>query len=141
VQDNHSFSASRGTLRGLHFQTPPMAQGKLVRVTRGRIFDVAVDIRHGSKTFGQHVAAEISAESWNQIWIPAGFAHGLCTLEPNTEVLYKVTAPYSPAHDRGIAWNDPTLGVDWPVAGPEVTVSVKDAAHPRLAQLEKFFTI
>ena len=110
VQDNHSLSRTRGVLRGLHFQTEPFAQGKLVRVLRGAIFDVAVDIRRGSPTFGQHVSCVLSAENWSQMWVPAGFAHGFCTLEPDTEVLYKVTAFYAPQCDKGIAFDDPDIG-------------------------------
>ena len=112
VQDNHALSGMPGTVRGLHFQTPPFAQAKLVRVTRGAILDVAVDIRVGSPTYGKHVAITISADAWNQIYIPIGFAHGLVTLEPDTEVLYKVSNYYSPEHDKGLLWNDPVLGID-----------------------------
>ena len=141
VQDNHSLSAAVGVLRGLHFQLPPFAQDKLLRVVRGRIFDVAVDIRHGSPTFGQWVSAEISAAAWNQILVPVGFAHGFVTLEPDTEVLYKVTAPYAPDQERGIAWNDPGLGIDWPLNGVEPTLSDKDTRYPRLADLPVHFSI
>jgi len=139
VQDNHAFSAAKGTVRGLHFQTPPFAQDKLIRVTRGSIFDVAVDLRRGSPTYGQHVSAVISAEAWNQILIPAGFAHGLLTLEPDTEVLYKVTNYYSPAHDLGLLWNDPALGIAWPVAEADAILSAKDKVQPRLADLPAYF--
>ncbi len=139
VQDNHSFSATKGTVRGLHFQTDPFAQGKLVRVVRGAILDVAVDIRRGSPTYGKHVSAVISAEEWNQIYLPVGFAHGLCTLEPDTEVLYKVTAPYSPENDRGLLWNDPALGIEWPLAEGEAVLSDKDRVHPTLADLPEYF--
>ena len=113
VQDNHSVSLQKGVVRGLHFQVPPHAQAKLVRVTRGSIFDVAVDIRVGSPTYGRHVSAVLSAANWQQIWIPEGFAHGFCTLEPDTEVLYKVTGYYAPECDRGLKWNDPA----WPSPG------------------------
>jgi dTDP-4-dehydrorhamnose 3,5-epimerase len=133
VQDNHSFSRSRGTVRGLHFQSPPFAQAKLVRVVRGAIFDVAVDLRRGSPSYGRHVTAVLSAEAWNQLSIPAGFAHGLMTLEPMTEVLYKVDRPYSAAHDQGLFWNDPELGIAWPLPAAEAVLSEKDRAQPRFA--------
>lgn len=141
VQDNHSLSAAVGVLRGLHFQIPPCAQDKLVRVVRGRIFDVAVDIRRGSPTFGKWVGAEISADAWNQILVPVGFAHGFVTLEPDTEVLYKVSAPYAPEHDRGLAWDDPEVGIAWPLGGARPTLSDKDTRHPRLAELPAYFSI
>lgn len=140
VQDNHAFSAARGTLRGLHFQSPPFAQDKLVRVTRGAVLDVAVDLRNGSPTYGQHVAAVISAKEWNQILVPIGFAHGLLTLEPDTEVIYKVSNFYSPQHDLGLLWNDPALGIDWPLNGAEPILSVKDKVQPRLSELPTHFT-
>lgn len=133
VQDNHSLSVEPGTVRGLHFQKPPRAQGKLVRVVRGRILDVAVDLRRGSPTYRRHVSAELSADNWMQLWIPAGFAHGFCTLEPNTEVLYKTTDYYSPQDDAGIAWDDPELAVSWPVTKSQAVLSDKDAALPRLS--------
>src|SRR5678816_2227132 len=116
VQDNHSLSVEKGVLRGLHYQLPPMAQDKLIRVVRGSILDVAVDVRRSSPTFGKHVVMEISSDNWRQIFVPVGFAHGFVTLEPNTEVLYKVSAPYSPGHERGVKWNDPALAIDWGVA-------------------------
>lgn len=139
VQDNHSLSAEVGVVRGLHFQTDPHAQGKLVRVVRGAIMDVAVDIRVGSPTYGHHVAVEISAENWKQLWVPRGFAHGFCTLVPNTEVIYKVTEFYSAECDRGLAWDDPALGIAWPVAPGDAVVSDKDKRHPRLSELPAYF--
>jgi dTDP-4-dehydrorhamnose 3,5-epimerase len=139
VQDNHSLSAEVGTVRGLHFQLPPFAQDKLVRVVRGAILDVAVDIRKGSPTFGRHVSAVISAAEWNQILVPIGFAHGFCTLEPDTEVIYKVTNYYSAEHDRGLLWNDPELGINWPVAADKARLSDKDHKHPTFAQLGDWF--
>jgi dTDP-4-dehydrorhamnose 3,5-epimerase len=139
VQDNHSLSATKGVIRGLHFQTPPFAQAKLLRVTAGSIFDVAVDIRWGSPTFGRHVTAVLSASEWNQIFVPEGFAHGYCTLEPDTEVLYKVSAYYSPEHDRGLLWCDPALGIDWPVSADQALISDKDRKHPPLSRLPRFF--
>jgi dTDP-4-dehydrorhamnose 3,5-epimerase len=132
VQDNHVRSAQKGVLRGLHFQTPPHAQGKLVRCTRGAILDVGVDIRVGSPTYGRHVAAELSAANWRQLWVPPGFAHGYVTLEDDCEVIYKVTDYYAPDCDRGIAWNDPTLGIDWRISAVDVILSDKDRKQPRL---------
>ena len=140
VQENHSLSVDAGTLRGLHFQTPPHAQGKLVRVTRGSVYDVAVDIRVGSPTFGQHVGAVLSAENWTQMWIPTGFAHGFCTLEPNTEVIYKVTDYYAPECDRGLKWNDAALGIEWPVDDDKVRLSDKDRGHPALKDMAPAFS-
>jgi dTDP-4-dehydrorhamnose 3,5-epimerase len=140
VQDNQSLSHARGVIRGLHYQAEPHAQGKLVRVTKGVIFDVAVDIRQGSPTFGQHVTATLSAANWSQLWIPVGFAHGFCTLEPDTEMIYKVTDYYAPECDRGIAFDDPDLGIAWPVGPAEATLSDKDRRHPRLRDLPAQFT-
>ena len=140
VQDNHSYSAQVGTLRGLHFQTPPAAQHKLVRVTRGAIFDVAVDIRQGSPQFGKWVGLEISAEKWNQILIPVGFAHGFVTLQPDTEVIYKVTNYYSPAHDRVIRYDDPTFAIKWPQLPLPFELSEKDRAAPFSADIDTEFT-
>jgi dTDP-4-dehydrorhamnose 3,5-epimerase len=139
VQENHSLSAEAGTLRGLHFQIPPHAQAKLVRVTQGSIYDVAVDIRVGSPTFGQHAGAILSAENWTQMWIPAGFAHGFCTLEPDTEVIYKVTAYYAPECDRGLKWNDAALGIEWPIDPDKVRLSDKDRTHPALKDMAPAF--
>ena len=133
VQDNQSLSVEKGVVRGLHYQLPPMAQDKLVRVTRGAILDVAVDIRRGSPTFGKHVAAVISAENWRQIFVPVGFAHGFVTLEPNTEVLYKVSNYYSPKDERGIAWNDAALRIDWGISESAAVLSEKDRKYPTLA--------
>jgi dTDP-4-dehydrorhamnose 3,5-epimerase len=132
VQDNQSLSTTRGVLRGLHYQLPPLAQDKLVRVTRGAILDVAVDIRRGSATFGQHVAVELSAENWRQLLVPIGFAHGFVTLTDETEVCYKCSDFYSPEHERGIAFDDPDLGIEWPLAAGELTLSERDRQHPRL---------
>lgn len=135
VQDNQSLSAEVGTIRGLHFQTPPFAQDKLLRVVRGAVFDVAVDLRRDSPTFGKHVSAVISAAEWNQILVPIGFAHGFCTLEPDTEVIYKVTNYYAPANDKGLLWNDPDIGIEWPDAAENPKLSDKDKVQPRLKDL------
>ncbi|MDM8006432.1 MAG: dTDP-4-dehydrorhamnose 3,5-epimerase [Phycisphaerae bacterium] len=139
VQDNHSLSGPKGTIRGLHYQSPPYAQDKLVRVIRGSILDVAVDIRRSSPTFGQHISAVISADQWNQILVPIGFAHGFCTLEPDTEVIYKVTNYYAPDHDHGVLWNDPDLGIKWPVSESEAVLSDKDHRQPRFSQATVLF--
>ncbi|MBA8853617.1 dTDP-4-dehydrorhamnose 3,5-epimerase [Brucella sp. ZJ1_1] len=138
VQDNHSYSAARGVVRGLHYQLPPFAQDKLVRVTRGAILDVAVDIRKGSPTFGKWVALEVSAEKWNQILVPKGFAHGFMTLVEHTEVIYKVTNYYSPEHDRSIRFDDPAIGIDWPISASGVQLSDKDQKAPMLADADVF---
>lgn len=140
VQDNHSLSVPVGTLRGLHFQTPPFAQAKLVRCVRGSIYDVAVDLRKGSPTYGSWVGAELSAENGDQLLIPVGFAHGFVTLEPDAEVTYKVSDVYAPDNDAGIAWDDPQIGVDWHLpAGVAPTLSEKDTRHPTLAQFDSPF--
>ena len=123
VQDNHSLSAEKGTVRGLHFQTPPFAQDKLVRVARGSVFDVAVDLRQDSPSHGRHVSVVLSAEGWNQLLVPVGFAHGFMTLEPDTEVIYKVSDYYAPEHDKGLLWNDPVLGIQWPIPEDEAVLS------------------
>jgi dTDP-4-dehydrorhamnose 3,5-epimerase len=140
VQDNHSMSGPKGTVRGLHYQIAPVAQAKLLRVTKGAILDVAVDIRRGSPTYGRHVAVELSAEKWNQLYVPAGFAHGFCTLTPESEVLYKVTALYSKEHEFGILWNDPALGIDWPVKPADALLSDKDKVLPVFANHPAHFT-
>ncbi|MCB5945407.1 dTDP-4-dehydrorhamnose 3,5-epimerase [Acidocella sp. KAb 2-4] len=140
VQDNHSLSAAKGTIRGLHCQVAPRVQGKLVRVVRGAIWDVAVDIRQSSPTYGQWVAAELSAENWAQLWIPGGFLHGFCTLVPDTEVIYKVTADYDKAAERAVIWNDPDLALPWPVEPGAELLSDKDRIAPRLADCETWFT-
>ena len=139
VQDNHSRSPRRGTVRGLHFQAPPFAQDKLLRVTRGTILDVAVDIRPGSKTYGQAVVAELSAENWAQLLVPKGFAHGFCTLTEDCEVLYKVTDYYAPDSEAGLLWNDPALGIDWPITAGEAQINARDAGWPTLAELKSPF--
>ncbi|UKJ78088.1 dTDP-4-dehydrorhamnose 3,5-epimerase [Azospirillum brasilense] len=138
VQDNQSLSATPGTVRGMHYQLPPFAQTKLIRVLAGRILDVVVDIRRGSPTFGRHAAVELTADGLEQLFIPAGFAHGFCTLEPNTTVAYKVDALYSRECERSILWNDPALGIGWP-ATAGVSVSDKDAVAPRLAETVDLF--
>ena len=139
VQDNHAWSRDRGVLRGLHFQIGAAAQTKLVRVTRGSVFDVAVDLRRSSPTYGRFVTAVLSARDWNQLLVPKGFAHGYVTLEPDTEFLYKVDAFYSPENDRGILWNDPTLAIPWPVGPAEVQLSGKDKVLPAFADLPAYF--
>ncbi|MGO8054304.1 dTDP-4-dehydrorhamnose 3,5-epimerase [Rhizobium leguminosarum] len=140
IQDNESLSAQAGTVRGLHFQIRPFAQGKLVRCLAGRIMDVVVDIREGSPSFGKWLSQELSPENGMQLWVPAGFAHGFATLEPNSIISYKVTAPYSPQHDRGIAWNDPAIGIRWPFDERDMVSSDKDKTLPRLADLPSHFT-
>jgi len=139
IQDNQSFSVSAGTIRGLHFQTHPFAQAKLIRVLRGKVLDVAVDLRRSSATFARHLTVELSAGDGNQLFVPVGFAHGFCTLEPDTEVFYKVTNVYSLAHERGINWADPTLGIHWPVAKDQAILSDKDRVLPLLDALTDFF--
>jgi dTDP-4-dehydrorhamnose 3,5-epimerase len=140
VQDNQSFSKDRGTLRGLHFQLPPHAQGKLVRCLAGAIFDVAVDIRQGSPTYGQWIGVELSAENGKQLYIPVGFAHGFMTLEPDTMIFYKVTDYYAPDCDRGLAWDDPDLAVDWPIKDIKPHLSAKDEKQPLLKDFQSPFS-
>lgn len=139
VQDNHAVSTARGVLRGLHCQIGPNAQGKLVRCVRGAIFDVAIDIRKGSPSYGRWVGAEISAHNWTQIWVPVGFLHAYCTLTEETEVIYKVTAPYDKPAERGVIWNDPDIGIEWPVAPEQILLSDKDRVLPRLRDCEAWF--
>jgi dTDP-4-dehydrorhamnose 3,5-epimerase len=139
VQENHALSRAVGTVRGLHFQIGQSAQGKLIRCPRGSILDVAVDIRRGSPSYGQHVAVILSAENWKQVYVPIGFAHGYCTLEPDTEVLYKVTAYYDPAAEGGLAWDDPDIGIAWPIAPGLAVLAAKDRMYPRLADFPDFF--
>ena len=139
VQDNQSVSARKGTLRGLHFQKPPFAQGKLIRVVSGSILDIAVDIRSGSPTYKRHVAVKLDASEGAQLWVPPGFLHGFCTLEDETEVFYKVTSYYSPTHDAGVLWSDPDLGIDWPVDSGSVALSAKDERLPRFSEVPVFF--
>jgi dTDP-4-dehydrorhamnose 3,5-epimerase len=141
VQDNHAVSTQRGVLRGLHCQVGANAQGKLVRCISGAIFDVAVDVRQGSATYGQWVGAEISADNWTQIWVPVGFLHAYVTLTAETEVIYKVTAPYDKPAERGVIWNDPDIGIDWPIGNDEVLLSDKDTVLPRLRDSEKLFHV
>lgn len=140
VQDNHARSADRGVVRGLHLQIAPSEQGKLIRVVRGSIWDVAVDIRQGSPTYGRYAGAVLSAENWQQLWIPAGLLHGYCTLEPDTEVIYKVTSPWDRQAERGVLWNDPALGIEWPISPEEAILSDKDRRLPRLAECGEWHT-
>jgi dTDP-4-dehydrorhamnose 3,5-epimerase len=137
VQDNQSMSAQVGTIRGLHYQAAPFAQGKLIRVLKGAIFDVAVDIRPGSSTFGQSVAETLTETGGEQLWVPEGFAHGFCTLEPDTVVFYKVTNPYSREHDKGVAFDDPEIGIKWPIDLTQAVLSDKDRVQPKLKDLPR----
>lgn len=139
VQDNHSHSVAKGVLRGLHFQLPPAAQHKLIRVARGSVFDVAVDVRRSSATFGRWVGALVTAELWNQLLIPPGFAHGFLTLEEHTEVLYKVSAPYRSELDRAIRFDDPDIGIDWPFPVAQILLSDKDRGAPLLSAVDTGF--
>jgi dTDP-4-dehydrorhamnose 3,5-epimerase len=139
VQENHSLSVDRGVVRGLHFQAPPAGQAKLVRVGVGAVLDVAVDIRHGSPSYGRHVAVVLSAAEGNQLFVPEGFAHGFCAIEANTEVIYKVNRYYSREHDLGMAWNDPALAIAWPAAADAALSSEKDRRAAPLAKLPVYF--
>jgi dTDP-4-dehydrorhamnose 3,5-epimerase len=139
VQENESLSANIGTIRGLHFQSAPYVQGKLVRCLAGALFDVCVDIRVASSTFGKWISVMLSAGDGRQFWVPPGFAHGFCTLEPNTVISYKVTAPYSPEHDKGLRWNDPDVAVVWPAVADPNYLSPKDRLQPTLKSLGAMF--
>ena len=141
VQENQSLSVRAGTVRGLHFQTDPMAQGKLVRCLAGKVFDVAVDLRTGSESFGRYVSTILTPDQNNLLWIPVGFGHGFCTLEPNSVISYRVSNYYSPEHDKGVAWDDPAIGIDWPEIADPTTLSGKDRQQPALAELPDYFKV
>lgn len=140
VQDNHSLSGPVGTVRGLHFQSEPHSIAKLVRVVRGAVYDVVVDLRESSPTYGQHLGVELSADNWAQLYVPVGFAHGFCTLKPDTEVAYKVTDYWSPEVDKGLAWDDPDLAIEWPVDRGSAILSDKDRSQPSFAELPEYFS-
>lgn len=141
VQDNQSLSIKSGTVRGIHFQSHPAAQGKLVRCLAGRVFDVAVDLRQDSPTFGRWISAVLSPEKNNQLWVPVGFGHAFCTLEPNSIISYRVTSYYSPANDLGVAWDDAQIGIDWPAVADPETLSTKDRVLPPLVDLPAYFSM
>jgi len=141
VQDNQSLSLKAGTIRGIHFQSNPMAQGKLVRCLAGRLLDVAVDLRHDSQTYGRWLSVTLSPEDNNQLWVPEGFGHAFCSLEPNSIISYRVTNYYSRDHDKGVAWDDPEIGVQWPDIADSGTLSAKDRAQPKLADLPSYFSM
>lgn len=141
VQDNQSLSIRKGTIRGIHFQTHPHAQGKLVRCGAGSVLDIAVDLRHDSATFGRWVSTVLTADRMNQLWIPVGFGHAFCSLEPNSIVSYRVTDYYSREDDAGVAWDDPDIGIDWPAEADPETLSAKDRVQPKLADLPKHFSV
>jgi dTDP-4-dehydrorhamnose 3,5-epimerase len=141
VQDNQSLSVRAGTIRGVHFQLHPAAQGKLVRCLSGRLFDVAVDLRHDSPTFGKWVSVVLSPEENNQLWLPVGFGHAFCTLEPNSVISYRVTSYYSPEQDKGVAWDDPDIAIDWPEIADAGALSHKDHNQPLLADLPAYFSM
>jgi dTDP-4-dehydrorhamnose 3,5-epimerase len=136
--ENHCLSPQAGTVRGFHYQIPPFGQAKLIRVVRGRMLDVNIDMRRSSSTFGKHVKVELSADGWNQIFVPEGFAHCYMTLEPDTEVIFQLGADFAPDHAVGLAWNDPELGIDWPKT-VSVTVLERDVQRPRFSALTEFF--
>ena len=141
VQDNQSLSVRPGTIRGIHFQTQPAAQGKLVRCLAGSLFDVAVDLRSDSPTYGKWISVVLTPQNLNQLWIPVGFGHAFCSLEPNSVIAYRVTDYYSPADDKGVAWNDPEIGIDWPEVADPATLSPKDRVQPGLADLGPLFSV
>ena len=141
VQDNQSLSLKAGTIRGIHFQSNPMAQGKLVRCLAGRLLDVAVDLRHDSQTYGRWLSVTLSPEDNNQLWVPEGFGHAFCSLEPNSIISYRVTNYYSRDHDKGVAWDDPDIGIKWPDIADSGTLSAKDRTQPRLADLPSYFSM
>ena len=141
VQDNQSLSVRTGTIRGIHFQSPPAAQGKLVRCLTGMLVDVAVDLRNGSPTYGKWVSVVLTPEENNQLWVPVGFGHAFCTLEPNSIISYRVTSYYSPENDKGVAWDDPEIGIDWPDVADPATLSAKDRQQPSLSQLPAYFAM
>lgn len=141
VQDNESLSVRSGTVRGIHFQCEPAAQGKLVRCLAGSVLDVAVDLRQDSPTYGRWISVKLTPESANQLWIPVGFGHAFCTLEQNSVISYRVTSYYSPEHDKGVAWDDPEIAIDWPAIADRETLSAKDRSQPRLAELHPYFSM
>jgi len=141
VQDNQSLSVRAGTIRGIHFQTPPRAQGKLVRCLAGSALDIAVDLRSDSSTYGKWISVVLTPEANNQLWVPVGFGHAFCTLEPETVIGYRVTDYYSPENDKGVAWNDAAIGIDWPAVADPTTLSVKDGRQPSLADLPNHFSV
>jgi dTDP-4-dehydrorhamnose 3,5-epimerase len=141
VQDNQSLSVRRGTIRGIHFQSHPRGQGKLVRCLAGKLLDVAVDLRRNSPTYGHWLSVILSPEDNNQLWVPVGFGHAFCTLEPNSVISYRVTNYYSPEHDKGVAWDDPDIGIEWPDIADQDTLSTKDRAQPRLVELPAYFSM
>lgn len=141
VQDNQSLSVRTGTIRGIHFQSHPAAQGKLVRCLAGRVFDVAVDLRHDSTTYGRWIATVLTPEANNQLWVPVGFGHAFCTLEANSVIGYRVTDYYSPDNDKGVAWDDPAIAIDWPDVADADTLSAKDRVQPGLTDLSAYFSV
>lgn len=139
IHENHCWSPARGTVRGFHYQLPPHGQPKLIRVCRGKILDVNIDLRKSSPTFGHHVSVELSPDTWNQIFVPQGFAHCYCTLEDHTEVIFKLGSPFAPLAARGLAWNDPDLGLSWPITEDEAIILDRDLQRPRFSSLTEWF--